>query len=98
MATRYSIFGAKIETTPGTAETLLAADGAWNIMEAEMNANIDVSVRPIQGTFRKLPGVAGARGATCTFSLEVIGTGAGGVPAWATTFLAACGVVNIIIF
>jgi hypothetical protein len=38
--------------------------------------------------------VAGARGATCTFSLEVIGTGAGGVPAWATTFLAACGVVN----
>jgi hypothetical protein len=94
MATRYSIFGAKIETTPGTAETLLAADGAWNIMEAEMNANIDVSVRPIQGTFRKLPGVAGARGATCTFSLEVIGTGAGGVPAWATTFLAACGIVN----
>jgi hypothetical protein len=63
-------------------------------MNAEMNANIDVSTRPIQGSFRKLPGVPGMRTATCTFSLELIGDGAGGVPAWATTFLSACGVVN----
>jgi hypothetical protein len=94
IATRYSVFAAKIEATPGTAETLAAADGAWNIMEADMTPNIEVSVRPIQGTFRKLPGVAGARGATCTFSLELIGDGSGGVPDWATTFLAACGIVD----
>jgi hypothetical protein len=63
-------------------------------MNAEMNANIDVSTRPIQGSFRKLPGVPGMRTATCTFSLELIGDGAGGVPTWATTFLSACGLVN----
>jgi len=94
MCTRYSVLGAKVETTPGTAESLVNADGAWNIMDAESNADITVSVRPQQGTFRKLPGVPGARGATISFGLEIIGTGTAGVPAWATTFLAGCGLVN----
>jgi hypothetical protein len=94
LLSRLSVLAAKIEATPGTAETLAAADAAFNVMNAEMNANIDVSTRPIQGSFRKLPGVPGMRTATCTFSLELIGDGSGGVPTWATTFLAACGLVN----
>jgi hypothetical protein len=94
LLSRLSVLAAKVEATPGTAETLAAADAAFNVMNAEMNANIDVSTRPIQGSFRKLPGVPGMRTATCTFSLELIGDGAGGVPTWATTFLSACGLVN----
>lgn len=94
LLSRLSVLAAKVEATPGTAETLAGADAAFNIMNAEMNANIDVSTRPIQGSFRKLPGVPGMRTATCTFSIELIGTGAGGVPSWATTFLSACGIVN----
>ena len=94
LLSRLSVLAAKVEATPGTAETLAAADAAFNVMNAEMNANIDVSTRPIQGSFRKLPGVPGMRTATCTFSLELIGDGSGGVPTWATTFLAACGLVN----
>jgi hypothetical protein len=94
LLSRLSVLAAKVEANPGVAETLAGADAAFNIMDAEMNANIDVSTRPIQGSFRKLPGVPGMRTATCTFSLELIGNGAGGVPTWATTFLSACGVVN----
>jgi len=86
LLSRLSVLAAKVEATPGSAETLAAADAAFNIMDAEMNANIDVSTRPIQGSFRKLPGVPGMRTATCTFSLELIGDGSGGVPTWATTF------------
>lgn len=94
LLSRLSVLAAKVETTPGTAESLSASDAAWNIMDAEMNATIPVSVRPIQGSFRKLEGVPGARQAVCTFTLEIIGDGSGGVPAWATTFLAGCGIVN----
>lgn len=92
--TRKAVLAAKVEATPGTLESLTGADAAFNVMNPEIAPTIDVSTRPIQGSFRKLPGVPGQRLGTCTFSIEAIGTGAGGVPAWATTFLAACGVVN----
>ena len=94
LLSRISVLAAKVEATPGTLETLTAAEAAFNVMNAEFNANIDVTTRPIQGSFRKLPGVPGSQLATCSFSLELIGTGAGAVPTWATTFLSACGIVN----
>jgi hypothetical protein len=94
LLSRLSVLAAKVEGTPGTLETLTTAEAAFNVMNAEFNASIDVSVRPIQGSFRKLSGVPGQRLATCTFSIELIGTGAGGVPTWATVFLAGCGLVN----
>jgi hypothetical protein len=94
LLSRLSVLAAKVEATPGTAESLTNAEAAYNIMNAEINANIDVSTRPIQGSFRKLPGVPGMRTATCTFSIELIGDGSGGVPTWATVFLAGCGIVN----
>lgn len=94
LLSRISVLAVKTETTPGTAETVDATNAALNVMDAEMNATIPVSVRPIQGSFRKLEGVPGARQAECTFTLELVGDGAGGVPAWATTLLSACGVVN----
>ena len=94
LLSRLSVLAAKVETTPGTMESLAGADAAYNVMNAEFSANIDVSTRPIQGSFRKLSGVPGQRLATCTFSIELVGTGAGGVPTWATVFLAGCGLVN----
>jgi hypothetical protein len=94
LLSRISVLAVKTETTPGTAESVDATNAALNVMDADMTATIPVSVRPIQGSFRKLEGVPGARQAACTFTLELVGDGAGGVPAWATTLLAACGVVN----
>jgi hypothetical protein len=92
--TRKAVLAAKVEATPGTLETLTVAEAAYNVMNPELSPTIDVSTRPIQGSFRKLPGVPGQRLGTCSFSIEAVGTGAGGVPSWATVFLAACGVVN----
>jgi hypothetical protein len=94
LLSRVSVLAVKVEATPGTAEALTGTEAAYNFMDAEMNGDITVSTRPIQGSFRKLPGVPGARGAECTFSLELTGDGAGGVPGWATVLLAGCGVVN----
>jgi hypothetical protein len=94
LLSRISVLAAKVEATPGTAESLSGSDAALNVMDAEMNATIPVSTRPIQGSFRKLEGVPGARQAVCTFTLEITGDGSGGVPAWATTLLAGCGIVN----
>jgi hypothetical protein len=94
LLSRVSLLAVKVETTPGVAETTSAADAAYNFMDAEMNGDIPVSTRPIQGSFRKLPGVPGARAAECTFSLELTGNGAAGVPGWATVLLAGCGIVN----
>lgn len=91
---RISVLAAKVEATPGTAETLTNTEAAYNILDANIVANLEMSDRPIQGSFRHLPSVPGARSATCTFTLEMTGNGAGGVPAWATVFLAACGFVN----
>lgn len=94
LLSRLSVLAAKVEATPGTLESLTAAEAAFNVMNAEFNANIDVTTRPVQGSFKKLPGVPGQRLASCSFSIELIGTGAGGVPTWATVFLAGCGLVN----
>ena len=94
LLSRLSVLAVKVETTPGTAESLTAAEAAYNFMDAEMNADITVSTRPIQSSFRKLPGVPGARAAEATFSLELVGAGDGSVPGWATVLLAGCGIVN----
>ena len=92
LLSRLSVLAVKVETTPGTAESLTDAEAAYNFMDAEINGDIAVSTRPLQGSFRKLPGVPGARAAEATFSLELIGDGAGTYPAWATVLLAGCGI------
>lgn len=94
LLTSNSVLAIKTEVTPGTAETLTGAEAVYNILDAQMNATIPISVRQSQGSMTKIAGVPGARQAVCTFNLEMTGDGAGGVPAWATTLLAACGLVN----
>lgn len=92
--TRKTLLAAKVEATPGTAETLAGTDAAYNAINPQITANIPVSERFMQGSFRHLRGVPGPQSGTCTFSIELIGDGAGTFPAWATTLLAACGVIE----
>jgi hypothetical protein len=91
---RFTVLAAKVEATPGTAEALTASEAAYNIFDAQITPNIPMSERPQQGSYRHNAAVAGPRSATCTFRIELTGNGSGGVPTWATVFLAACGVVN----
>lgn len=86
---RKRVLAAKIEGTPGTAESLSASDAAFNVFNATMQPNITQEEREGQSAFSPLPSIPGARAGTCTFAIEL--TGGGSTPAWASTFLPACG-------
>jgi len=86
-----SLLAAKTEVTSGTAETLAAADGAFNVFDLQMQANISMQERMGSGSFSMLPSIGDLRQATVSFKTEIYGTGTGTVPAWASTFLPACG-------
>ena len=92
---RKRILAAKIETTPGTAETLAAADGAMNIFDAMIQNETEVVQREGQGGFSPLPAVLAAYAGRATFKTHLIGGGSAGTsPLWATALLPACGFKN----
>lgn len=89
MLRRTSVFGAKSEVTTGTAETLTAAEAAFNIWNASIEPDIAFNRREGQGTsLDTLPGIPGARGARISFETEIYG--AATVPSWGL-FLQAAG-------
>lgn len=94
LLSRVRVLAAEIETSAGTAETPAAADATFNVFDAVIQPLIENEQRPSQGSFSHLPAVPGQRWGTATFRTELYGDGAGGVPAWATTFLPACRWVN----
>lgn len=94
LLTRRKLLAAKIETTSGTAETLLAADAAYNVYDLELQPNIPMTQRQASAMFSQLAAFPEGYSATCTFKTDIYGDGVGGVPAWATTFLPACGWTN----
>jgi len=81
---------AKVETTPGTAVSLAAADGAFNAYDVMVQAEIEVEERPAQGSFDNLVGSVGQRRGTCSFKTDVGWDGLN-LPDWASTLFPACG-------
>lgn len=88
---RVRVLAAKIESTAGTAEALSGTEATFNIFNAMIQPNIENEEREGQGGLSQLSAVPGGRGGTATFQTELQGDGAGGIPAWASTFLPACG-------
>lgn len=86
---KKSVLAAKIETTIGTAISLSGTDGVFNVYNCSIVPNVQFTDREGQGAFSKLSSVIGQQTGTCTFSTDLI-VGAS-APAWATTFLPACG-------
>ncbi len=82
---------AKTETTTGTAITLAAANGAFNVWNPVYTPDIQIEQRPAQAGFGQLPAADGTRFATLEFDVDVAGAGASGAPLWASTLLTACG-------
>ena len=91
---RVRVLGAKIETTPGTAETIASGDAAFNVYDVECQSTMSMGERMQQGGFGMLSTPVEGHSGTVTFKLNPYGDGAGGAPEWATTFLPACGLVN----
>lgn len=75
LLTRQRVFAAKVETTTGTAETLAADDGKFNIFEPEIKPDIEMNEREGQSALSPLPGVHGLRSGTYTFKTELTGEG-----------------------
>lgn len=91
---RKSVLAASIEGTIGTAESLDAADAAFNIYNAVLNPDLTFEEREGQGGMGMLAAIPQGRRATCTFRCNVQWDGTATEPAWAETFLPACGWVK----
>lgn len=89
---KKTVLGGKIESTTGTAETLAAADCTINAYNVVINPETEVESREGQGGFGKLASIPGARRGRATFSVDLAYDGST-VPAWASTYLPACGLV-----
>ena len=89
---KKAVLGGKIDSTIGTAETLAAADCTINAYNVVINPETEVEQREGQGGFGKLASIPGARRGRATFSVDLAYDGSA-VPAWASTYLPACGLV-----
>lgn len=78
-----------IETTPGTAESLVAADGVLNVYNAKTRPIFTAEPRDGQGALSQLPGVPTAYGGQITFETDFIG-GSSAPDLW-TRLWVACG-------
>jgi hypothetical protein len=79
----------KVETTPGTAETLTNTEAVY-CTDPVMQADIPMFDRAATGALGRLASVPGARRGKITFNIEVAGDGTDNTPHWAT-LLTACG-------
>ncbi len=91
---RVRVLAAKIETTSGTAIALTGSDASFNAWEVMIQPDIEMIEREGQGSFGHLPQVPGGYKGKATFKTDVSWDGTATEPAWADTFLPACGLVK----
>ena len=91
---RKRVLAAKIEATPGTAETLAGADAAFNAYNIMAQQEIEFESREAQGGFGMHTSLSGGRKGRITFSVDASWDGTATEPSWADTFLPACGWVK----
>lgn len=88
---RRQTMAAALETTTGTPATLNAAAGVFNAWNHRFVPNITVLPRELQGSMSPRKAGVGARMGTHSFTTDLHGNGASGLPLWATTLLSAAG-------
>lgn len=82
---------AALETDTGSPATLNAAAGAFNAWNHRFAPSIGVLPRELQGSMSPRKAAVGARMGTHSFTMDLHGNGASGLPLWATTLLSAAG-------
>lgn len=91
---RKRVLAAKIETTPGTAEALTAAEASFNCYEIAIQHEIETEAREGQGSFGMRASTPGGYKGKVTFKHDASWDGTATEPSWADTFLPACGWVK----
>lgn len=89
LLSRMRVLAAKIEATPGVAESLTAAEGAMCVYRPEIRQDAEVVQRDSQGGFNQYAANVSARLGTVTFQTEMIAPSV--APLWALTLLRGCG-------
>jgi hypothetical protein len=87
------VMAAKAETTPGTAISLSASDGVFNVFDLAIQPDIPTEQRDAQASLSQLAPAIGAMAGTATFTTELFGS-ASADPAWMSTLLVGCGFVG----
>ncbi len=91
LVTRQRVVAAKIETTPGTAISIAAADATIPTYDMALKYTIPPNLRPSPGSSSSLPHIPGARSGECTFQTHLSNSGTVTAPVWASTHMTACG-------
>ena len=90
LITRQKVVAVKTESTPGTAETLAAANGVMNCYNATFTPDLPVVDRPSQGTYdAPLNSIQSTRAGNIAFDFDVLGGAS--APYWFTHVLTQCG-------
>jgi hypothetical protein len=87
---RKRVVAAKIETTTGTPISLAGADAAMIVLDPVLDNDDNANEREYPADLGQLASLPGERSGRFTCRCELMGSGATGLPLWATTFLAAC--------
>lgn len=91
---KVSVLAAKIETSSGTAESLTAAEAAFNAYDVVFSQSVAMSKRQGQGGFAGLTSIAEGYQAKLDFKIDCSWDGTSTEPAWADLFLPGCGWVK----
>lgn len=91
---RKRVLAAKVEATPGTFESLTAAEGVFNVYDFMIQQEIEMEQRESQGAFGMLASVVGGHKAKATFKTDISWDGTATVPTWASVLLPSCGLVD----
>ena len=88
-----SVFAAKVEATPGTAESLTNAEAAFNVDNFVLDPDLSFQQRPGQGGIGRRSAIVEGHRGVARFRTELSYDGTT-VPSWASVLLPACGFVN----
>lgn len=93
LVSKLSVFGAKVETTPGTKVALTATEAAYNVYDLMIEPDLTFEKRQSQGSFGSRKSTPSGSKAKATFKMDFEFDGLA-VPAWADVLLPACGLVK----
>lgn len=94
MLRRRRVLAAKVESTPGTAESLSASEAAFRAYDVKCDPTVSIDERERQGTLAQDSPQPGTRLGKMTFKTDFYWDGTATLPSWATVLLPGCGYVN----
>lgn len=88
---RIRTLAAKVEATPGTAESLTAAEGVFNAYDVMLQPSISLEDREGSGSFNYLTAIPQGQTATVTFKTDLAWDGTATEPTIFSVLMPACG-------